>query len=199
MKLSRAHGRHARSPVYYWDPIGFEWIDSGLRARLQVYDRFISARAFGQKKRILTLAGLAAINDDQSIVKVGDSNTVFLVESLNEDVEGPDVYASTYSVCEAPYAIELCQRATTTAASGVKTLGAEQILAQTWVDMERYSASESRQFENTDYTVYSVLFPKGLTLTTDMYIRRLSDGAILDINEIYTSLELPLARCLRRG
>ncbi len=199
MRLSRAHSRHAKSTVYYWDPIGYEWLDSGLRARLQVYDRFISERSFGQKKRILTLSGLAEIQDDQSIIRVGDSQTVFLVESLNEDVSGEEVYASTYSVREAPFEVELCQKEVISTASGAQVLGEEQILAPTWVDIERYSAVDSREFPNTDYTVYTVSFPKGLVLSTDMYLRRISDGMVLDINELYLNLELPAARCQRRG
>jgi len=199
MRLSRAIGRQAKTPVYYWDPIGYEWLDSGLRARLQVYDRFISERSFGQKKRILTLSGLATIEDDKSIIRLGDSETVFLVESLNEDIEGDTVYASTYSVREAPYEVDLCNRAKTTAASGLEVLGAEQVLATTWVDIERYSAVDSREFANTDYTIFTVSFPKGLTLSTDTYLRRKSDGMVLDINELFFNLELPAARCQRRG
>lgn len=199
MNLSRAHGKHAKTPIYYWDPIGYEWLDTGMTGRLQVYDRFISERTFGQKKRVLTMAGLQPINDDWSTIRLGDSETVFLVENLNEDIEGEGVYASTYSLREAPYVVYLCSRAEVVSASKVKVLGDEQIHAEIWVDMERYSAVDSREFDNTDYSIFTVSFPKGLIITTDMYIRRASDDAIFDINEIYNNLELPAARCQKRG
>jgi len=39
----------------------------------------------------------------------------------------------------------------------------------------------------------------GTYTTTDMYVRRLDTNEVLDITEVYQSLEIPAARVQRRG
>lgn len=199
MRLSRALEKFANTPILYWDPIGYEWLDSGLRCRLQSYDRFISERTFGQKKRILTLADRVTIPDEQNIVRLGDSEVVFMVESYNEDISGEEVYGSYYQIHESPFQIQVCKRATTAARSGARLDAGELVLAETWADIERFSTGDSREFSNTDYTTFTLTLPRGTPLDTDSYIRRLDTGEILDINEIFQGLDLPVARGQRRG
>lgn len=194
--LSRALGRFAQSPVLGWD--GGAWVDTGLRGRLQVYDRFITERDFGQRKRILTIAGNVAL-PEYGVVRLEGSDTAYMVESSVEDMEGTDVYATTFALHEAAFQVQVCKMATAVTQSGVKRPAGEQVLATTWVDITRYSSVDSREFQNTDYTIYTVYFPVGTPLDTDSYVRRVDNGEVLDINEVFQSLEIPAARCLRRG
>lgn len=195
--LSRAVGRFARTPILGWT--GSAWVDTGLRGRLQVYDRFITEREFGQRKRILTLAGQHEAGIPYSLLKLQGSNLVYMLESTLEDHEDEQVYATSWSLHEAPYPAQLCRMATQTSRSGVKIADGEQVLSQLWVNLSRYSSVDSREFQNTDYTIYTVTFPRGTVLDTDMYLRLPGLGVTVDINEVFPAIDLPAARCLSRG
>lgn len=195
--LSRSIGAFAKTPVLGWN--GSAWVDTGLRGRLQAYDRFITERDFGQRKRILTLAGDHTIAPLQNVLRLKGANTVYLLESIIEDLSASNLYATTWALHEAAFPIQICKQDTVITQSGVKVKSAEQVLANSWADITRYSSVDSREFSNTDYTIYTAYFAKGTVLDTDMYVRRLDNGDVLDINEVFQALELPAARCLSRG
>lgn len=198
--LARALGRFAHTPVLGWNGVTSVWDDTGLRGRLQVYDRFITERDFGQRKRILTLAGEQTLPGAYAVVRLGNSTTAYLLESLNNDIEESDVYGTTFALHQAPFHVRVCKETTTTLQSGVKQkTGAETVLFDTWVNLSRYSAVDSREFPLSDYTIYTVYFPRNVAATTDMYVRRLDNNEVLDITEVFQSLEIPAARCQRRG
>jgi hypothetical protein len=198
--LARAFGRHAQTPIFGWNATTSVWVDTGLRGRLQAYDRFITERDFGQRKRILTLAGDQTLPAPYAVVRLGNSTTVYLLESLNKDIEGDTVYGTTFALHQAPFRVQICKEVTTVLQSGVKhKTGAETVLFDTWVNMSRYSAVDSREFPLSDYTIYTVYFPSNVVPTTDMYVRRLDNGDLLDITEVFQSLEIPAGRCQRRG
>ena len=198
--LSRALGRFAQTPLKGWNGVTNSWEDTGLRGRLQVYDRFITERDFGQRKRILTLAGDKELPAQYAVIRLGTSPTAYLLESINQDIEGEAVYGTTFALHQAPFHVQVCQEVTTTLQSGVKRkTGAEQVLFDTWVNISRYSSVDSREFSLTDYTIYSVYFARNVAPTTDMYVKRLDNGDVMDITEVFQSLEIPAARCQRRG
>lgn len=200
MDLSRAIGKFAQSTVYGWDSVALAWEDTALRGRLQVYDKFISEREFGQRKRILTLAGDQTLPADYGVVRLGNTATVYIVEGLTNDVEGDEAYGTVLSLHEAPFAVQICRDATEPLASGGKRkTGATTVLHTTWVNISRYSSVDSKEFANTDYTIYTVYFPRGLALDTDMYVKRVDTGEILDITELFQTLSIPAARCQARG
>lgn len=198
--LARALGRFAHTPLLGWNALTSVWDDTGLRGRLQVYDRFITERDFGQRKRILTLAGDQALPGSYDVIRLGNSPTVYLLESLNKDIEGEDVYATTFALHQAPFHVQVCREVVTVLQSGVKQkTGAEEVVFDTWVNLSRYSAVDSREFPLSDYTIYTVYFPRNVAATTDMYVRRVDNNEVLDITEVFQSLEIPAARCQRRG
>lgn len=198
--LARALGRHAHTPILGWNATTSAWVDTGLRGRLQAYDRFITERDFGQRKRILTLAGDKTLPSPYAVIRLGASTTVYLLESLNNDIEGEVVYATTFALHQAPFHVQVCKETTTVLQSGVKKkTGAETVLFDTWVNLSRYSAVDSREFPLSDFTIYTVYFPRNVAPTTDMYVRRLDTNEVLDITEVFQSLEIPAARAQRRG
>jgi hypothetical protein len=198
--LSRALGRFAHTPLLGWNAATSVWDDTGLRGRLQVYDRFITERDFGQRKRILTLAGDQDLPAAYSVIRLGNSATVYMLESLNKDIEGADVYGTTFALHQAPFHVRVCREVVETLQSGAKRkTGAEEVLFDTWVNLSRYSAVDSREFPLTDFTIYTVYFPRNVVATTDMYVRRLDNDDLLDITEVFQSLEIPAARVQRRG
>lgn len=197
--LSRAIGRFAQTPVLGWSPQSSAWVDTGLRGRMQVYDRFITERDFGQRKRILTLAGNQPFPAGVGVVRLEGSATPYLLESSVEDIEGSEVYCSTFTLHEAPYPVQICKMATEKTQSGVERNAGERVLANTWVDISRYSSVDSKDFAAVDYTIYTVYFPNGTPLDSDTYVRRLDNGEVLDISEVFQALDIPAARCQRRG
>jgi hypothetical protein len=197
--LGRAIGRFAQTPILGWDTSSSSWVDTGLKGRLQVFDRFITERDFGQRKRVLTLTGNRKAPLAHSVVRLQGSDTTYMRESAVNDIEGKTIYASVFTLHEAPFRVQVCKLATAVARSGVKLKTGETVLNTTWVNISRYSAVDSKDFANSDYTIYSVYFPIGTPLDTDTYIRRLDNGEVIDINEVFQALELPAARGLRRG
>jgi hypothetical protein len=195
--LSRSIGAFSKTPILGWN--GSVWVDTGLTGKMQVYDRFITERDFGQRKRILTLAGDRTVAPPYGVLRLLGASTIYLLESIIEDVDASNLYATTWALHEAAYPVQLCKMATESTRSGVKVKTSEQVVETTWVDITRYSAVDSKEFTNTDYTIYTAYFAKGIAPDTDMYLRRLDNGEVLDINEVFQALELPAARCLRRG
>lgn len=198
--LARALGRFAQTRLVGWNTTTSAWEDTGLYGRLQVYDRFITERDFGQRKRILTLAGDQVLPSAYAVLRLGNGSITYLLESANEDIEGDDIYGTVFALHEAPYHVQVCKETTVTLQSGVKRkTGAETVVYDTWVNISRYSSVDSREFPMTEYTIYSVYFPRNVAPSTDMYVRRLDNGDVLDITEMFQSLEIPAARCQRRG
>lgn len=197
--LSRAIGRFATTPVFGWDAVYGSWENTGLCGRLQVFDRFITERDFGQRKRVLTMPGLVAMPAPFTVVRMGTTPAAYMIESEVSDVEDCEAYATVFTLHQAAYKVQVCKKTTSSSRSGVALNTGEQILATTWVDITRFGSSDSREFNNTDYTTYTIFFPQGTPLDTDSYVRRMDNNEILDINEVFHSLELPAARCQRRG
>lgn len=198
--LARALARFAHTTLVGWNNSTSVWEDTGLRGRLQVYDRFITERDFGQRKRILTLAGDKALPSAYAVLRLGTGTTAYLLESANEDIEGDVIYGTVFALHEAPFHVQVLKEATVTLQSGVKRkTGGETVVYDTWVNISRYSSVDSREFPMTEYTVYSVYFPRNVALTTDMYVKRVDTGELLDITEVFQALEIPAARCQRRG
>jgi hypothetical protein len=196
--LKRCHSKFTKTPVLGWNATTSAWVDTGLKGRLQVYDRFITERDFGQRKRILTIAGKPTL-PAYNVVKLEGSDVAYLIESSVEDMSGTDVYATTLALHEAAFAVQVCKKTTVASQSGIKRVDGEQVLATTWVDITRYTAEVSAEFKATNFTVYTVYFPRGTPLDTDSYVRRIDNGEILDINEVFQALDIPAARCQRRG
>lgn len=199
MNLARAIDKFALSPVYGWDYADTEWIDTSVRGRLQVYDRVISSHGYSQKKRVLTVARDVTIPSLYDLVRVGDLGPAYMIENATLDVEGDDAYASSFSLHMASFHLQVCKRDTVKLRSGVQALDDEEILFDTWGDIDRFSNADSTEFENTTFTVSMFTLPSSVVLDTDMYIRRVDNGQLFDVNEVYQQLRLPVARCQRRG
>ena len=198
--LSRAHSRVDHTIVMGWNSTTHVWEDTLLRGRLQAFDRFISDRDFPQRKRILTMAGEQELPTGYGAVRLGSHPNVYLVEHTTLDMADDKVYATTFLLHEAPFHVQICKETVTTLQTGVKhKTGGETVFYDTWIDISRYASVHSKEFALTDFTVYTVSFPHNLVLDTDMYVRRLDTGGMLDIVELYHTLENPTARCHARG
>lgn len=198
MDLNRAISKFAKTEILSWDSVEEDWEPTGCYGALQVFDRFITERSFGQKKRILTVARDFTLPTDLSIVRLDGSDQAFLVEKFNEDVRFGFHYTHTYLLHEATYYVSICKETKGTNAAGVKIAGSETVVQKTWVDLERFTGIPSTVFRESDITIVNMTFPKNALVDTDSYVK-MSNGDRYNVDEIYVNLELIGARGKRIG
>lgn len=198
MDLGRAANRFTNSPILAWDLTTEDWEPTGCNGALQVFDRFVTERTFGQKKRIMLVGRDDKLPDDMSVILLEGSEEAFMVEKFNEDVRHGRLYSYIYLLHEAPFLANICKSTSTTNAAGVKISDGELVMQRNWVDIDRFTGAPSKTFEETEYTVTTMTFPRGAIVDTDSYIK-LDNGERYNVDEIYTSLDLIGARGKRIG
>ena len=74
-------------------------------------------------------------------------------------------------------------------------------LFSTWIDIDRYAAAPSKKFEETEFSLLTLTFAKGLTLDTDMYVDvdAAAGGGRYSIDEVYSTLSFTSAKGKRIG
>ena len=199
MDLRRAASKFANTPIHKWDATDSDWLPTEFSGALQVFDRFITERTFGQKKRVLLVDGKCKLDDDITVIRLEGSEEPFIVEKFNEDVRYGQLYSYVYLLHEAPYLVDVVKTQTQTNAAGVDIGTTEEIIETTWMDMDRFSAAPSRTFEETEMTILSMSFPKNSLVDTDCFIRVQSNGEQYNVDEIYYSLDIISAKGKRIG
>jgi len=199
MDLGRAANKFTNSPIYYWDKDLVDWYPTECNGALQAFDRFVTERTFGQKKRILLVGRDEKLDADIDIIRLEGSEESFLVEKYNEDVRFGDLYSYIYLIHEAAFYVDICKDVFQTNSAGAKVgTGTKTVIESTWIDIDRFTAAPSRTFEETEYTVTTMTFPKNSIVDTDCYLL-LPNGDRYNVDEIYTSLDLIGARGKRIG
>lgn len=198
MDLARAIGKFTTNHIYSWDSATASWKDTRRHGGLQVFDRFITERSFGQLKRILTVSKNHKLPTDITTIRVEGSEEVFLLEKFNEDVRYGQLYAYVYLLHEAPFLVDVKKITSTVNAAGVKIQTGEQVIETIWMDIQRFTGIASRTFEETEYTVVDMTFPRTSAVDTDCFVE-LSDGSRYNVDEVYSSLDLINARGKRVG
>lgn len=198
MKLGRAISKFARNRIYGWNATSSQWEMTPALGGLQVFDRFITERSFGQKKRILTVSNEMPIPTQYALIKVGEQPAVFMLEHVNEDVRYSEAYALTYLLHEAKFHCTARKESVTVNAAGVPLKTGVTDLFQTWIDVERFTSAASRRFEETEFTVVTLTFPAGTVIDTNTYVE-LDSGARYNVDEVYDTLDLIQAKGKRVG
>lgn len=199
MDFAMCRDMFANDQLYGWNAASGEFDATGCLGSLQVYDRFISERSFGQKKRVFTTSSTNVLDRVYDQVKVGDGPKVYLVEWANEDSVHDTVFGQTLSLREASVHGKLMRGAAgAVRGSGIAKPAADAVVATCWVDREFFNDARSSEFDDTRYVVYSLFFPQSVVPTSDDYF--LDDaGAKYEIIEVFRQLELPAARVQRVG
>jgi hypothetical protein len=200
MDLARAASRFTNSPIQAWDGITQDWISTPHRGALQGFDRFVTERTFGQKKRIMLVGADDKLDPSITVLRLEGSEEAFLVEKFNEDVRFGKVYGYTYLIHEGTQFVDLMKNVFTTNAAGAKIAGAPAVLESLWIDIDRFSAAPSKKlFEETEYTVVSMTFPRDSLVDTDCHVRIKATGERYNVDELYYSLDLKSAYGKRIG
>lgn len=182
MHLGRAIEKFAKNEILGWNPQRKAFELTGVKGSMQVYDRFISDRTFGTKKRLLLTPKRDYIPSFYEYVRVGDSLARFMVDALNEDVYDNNPYANTYLVREARYYVEIGQLQGTARASGSGGKGTFVAAHNVFGDYERYTANNSKGFDTVDYTVSDVFLPLSTPITSADLLR--IDGKLHEVTEV---------------
>lgn len=194
MDMGRVAGKFCTTPVYGYDQTTLQWVGLGINGAVQTYDRFITERSFGQKKRVLVTLRDSLIPEHISQIRVGDDLQVYLVESLVPDLS-ENVYEVIYSLRQAKHQAVLCELQGTMRLSGVTSASTEVELETLWIDLERFSSEPSRQLDAVDYTTYTAVLPRHSQAAPGQYLKVGTQR--YRIEEVYPLLELPTARTVR--
>jgi hypothetical protein len=194
MDLGRAIGKHAQNDLFGWDSALESFTPLGIKGGLAAYDRFISDRAFGLKKRILLTKHHDKIPLATQYLMAGSGYARFMVEGINEDVYANSVYTNSYMLHEAPFLVSVGKLTGTAKASGVggRTTFTEEFAVRG--DYDRYSAINSKEdVKLVDFTIINLYVPLTTPLTTDHIV--LLDGGYYDVTEIARVNNVLFARC----
>lgn len=199
MELRRAFGKFASHELHRWDYQTSTFVATGIMGSLQVYDRFVSDRDFGQKKRIFLCPGGFDIDRHQLIVKIPDVPGVWMVEGSNPDADSTGVYGTPVVLREAKHRVKLLRKeGTKTRRSGVGyTDETKNVILETWADFSRYSSTESRELSGTDYTIGSWYLPQGCPVDLDTIIEDNYQQRFMT-REVSSFLDLLMVRAQER-
>lgn len=203
MRLSRAIGKFATSGITRWNASTSRWVDTGATGSLLVFDRFVTERTFGQKKRILIVPWEKRLDlSTATIIRVGDAFETFIMEKENSDVRFGSTYGYTYLLQEAPYHCTV-RKASVGAvnAAGVRVNNWVTDQFSTWIDIDRYAAAPSKRFEETEFSLLTLTFARGLAIDTDMHVEvdAADGGGRYSIDEVYNTLSFTSAKGKRIG
>lgn len=149
MNLARAAGYFRDTPVSGWD--GAAWVPEVTCVTQLPFDRFVSEREFGGKRRFV----LVGAEDDAlaayPAIKYEQTGEVFLVGLLNTDVQA-DLYSKVYLTARAPYLANLMQFTKTVKASGLAGSVVRESLGYWHGDVEHITYSNSREFDTIKFS-----------------------------------------------
>lgn len=194
MKLSTATNYFKKTPFDGWD--GSIWTPEVIRGDFHTYDRFISDRSFGQKKRILT-TGTIPLGASYQALRLADG-TRYLVGSSNVDMYDA-IYNYIYQLEEAPFDCEIIEIQTSTLASGIAGAATEVVTGNTFCDVERVSSHASKEFTDLEYVEYEITMPLAMSslITADRVLK--IDSVKYNIKEASQQINLLACRASKRG
>lgn len=182
-------------PVDGWN--GTAWVAEVGFGDFLSYDRFVTDRTFGIKKRIFHAPDDTKIDAlTYPVIRTPDDK-IWIVISDSADIEGEVAYANSYLLLEATLQAEVIEHVSTELASGAEGPGSDVVLATYHCDLERYSASNSDLFVNVAYGGYEVTLPYGAVVdgTKELKI----NNVLYEIKEVIPELLTTICRCLRRS
>lgn len=192
MKFGILNRRFEQTPIQLWNPVSKVW-ECGLQhICLQVSDRFISDRSFGQRKRNI----FSGEKIKQDVFKISDQ--VYCVESNEFDMEGSNKLGWIIMIHEMPWVCTFKKMLSAKRANGDPLPAVPTDIVTSWCDLDRYSVEESQQIAGDNIT-FNVTFPAYVLplIGEDAYLT--VDGIDYDIDQVAHNLDCGWARAVRRG
>jgi hypothetical protein len=187
MKLSQAISYHADTYFDRWEPVAGVWQSKIARGSFQVFDRFISSRTFGLKKRNVVMPDESKFPDYAKVVRMHeDTNSIFIIESRSIDVRTAGPYSYTFQLRAIEGWADIIQINTTERASGSPGNPVRTLVDSVPIDVERIGVSNSYELSNIDYGEFLLTFPGYVNINTDMEIEL--GNTIYELREVFDSL-----------
>lgn len=186
MKISQLVRRFEDDYLEWWN--GTSWQPFVFKGSFQVYDRFITERTFGVKKRIFLSS--SPVRDEHEITRTADGK-ICLLEQATPDYEGNKVFRHSILLRETNAIVRVDQTVPTTNAMGIETGQTTTTSITTWGDVDRYNSNQSSEFpgvvHETDILVVAASFPveKDSRLFIDDVPYKISEiGRLLRLKEL---------------
>jgi len=192
MRLKRAANWFNQTSIYTWD--GTTFVDSGVRGNLQVYDRFVSEREFGIKRRMLLVNPDTPLSGQ--VIRVGISGPVYLRGEVNRDIQIAE-YSLIYLLHLARFTGQLVELQKSYAASGMAKGVQDHSLGTFHCDYERVTFSNSTEFSQVRVTDATVTLPAGAPANAEHEF--IVDGKRYVLQEVYTTAGFLQARAQEKN
>jgi len=196
MELGQAINHFAKDCLDGWD--GSKWVENIAHGSLLTYDRFISARNFGLKKRIFLTGRDTGTLDAYSTVRTSNGN-IYILESKNSDTDCFQTnYANSYQLLRADYQAQVIQIDSLTAASGAPMGETRSVVATHHCDLERISSrSASADIPDIVYSQTYVVLPGIANVSTDNELN--INGVLYNIKEVERQILSVVCYCTKRS
>lgn len=192
MDLQQASSWFNTTPVDGWD--GSAWVSSVATLTLLPFDRFISERAFGLKRRYALLDPSSTSLETYPVIRF-ETGEVYLVGMRNFDIQ-PDPYSQVYLLHRAPYTADLVEFETDTAASGMATSPTRSTYSTVFADVDRMTSNRSREFDGIHFSDVEITLPRNAVIGTENEIVIGTD--YYDVREVYSESGFIGCRALRK-
>lgn len=190
MKLTQLAKDFEDTYLEVWN--GASWTPRAIKGVFQVYDRFITERTFGVKKRIF-LTSYDPLDTDE-IVRTPDG-AICLLEAATPDYEDGVRTRCSLLLRETNAVVEVTGHVQITNASGVATGQAATVTTTTWGDVGRYNANQSPEFAGIYHETDILMLPKSFSISLSSNLK--VNGIQYKIAELDNLLRLREARVRR--
>ena len=164
-----------------WD--GYDWVSLSIKGTLLPYDRFISEREFGLKRRMLLVDVSDPIPDQYSVIRL-PGPVAYMVGSSNMDIQEYP-YSKIVLLHKVEALAQIYEWVKTPAASGLGGSSSRVLQTSVWADLER--VTNLQPIESPSTTLSQLLFtlPSTTSVTTNNEISM--SGRFYDVRESYES------------
>lgn len=165
MGLKQAANYFARTPILGWN--GSRFVPTRAKGAFDPYDRFVSEREFGLKRRMLLVSPENPIPDNYSVIRLGPTGPICLKGWMNEDIDGLETYSLIYLVLISRETGQLIQLTKAAKASGM-AFGTTDTILGTWhCSTERVTYTNSPEFHELRVTDSTITLPSNCPINAD--------------------------------
>lgn len=195
MRLSNIAKKFSGVFLEGWDFVNQVWVPKVAVGNEPVFDRFISDRTFGQAKRLFMTHPQNAIPDSYQVVR-DPAGRVFMVESVNPDMNATGVYSLVYQFREAPFTVRAVAKVKTMTASGVANGTVDMLSPMTFCSVDRYAFDTQPELGGVQLAQDQIYLPQHLVVDQNNELEIGDDRWAIEA--ITQSLKLQYVRALAK-
>lgn len=165
MGLKTAANYFVRTPIYGWN--GTAWVNTGAKGALDPYDRFVSEREFGLKRRMLLVNPDNPIPEQYTTIRIGQTGPIYLLGWMNEDIYADQPYSLIYLICIANEICQIVRLQKQTKASGMGSTVVDVPVGTFHCVTERVTFNNSPEFTQLRVTDATITLPIDCQISED--------------------------------